>query len=231
MRNGVVLVCCCCSVLFGCFTDAQQTRRHAIAAARRHCGGGGVRLIATSGATVDDATRNAAVAFCRSEALELLDLIPADLPALEALAMAQLVEPATYRSNRVARGHTAGYAMVASRTLMERAGVSIGTVEDPIAFSELAATLKRFAASRADIAVASTLRGSAGSRYQEWPVFLARLGSVANGIFIIPGLLLALFAAGFFFKPLGAGIALAVLHLSVVIAIVGTNIRPRDWVR
>ncbi len=73
------------------------------------------------GAVLDDATRSAAIDYAGAEGLDLLDLVPADLPATPARDMLRAVDPRAYRADRLARGRSAGTAVCATRTAWERA--------------------------------------------------------------------------------------------------------------
>src|SRR6185436_8146911 len=67
-------------------------------------------LVLAPGAVVDDATHRAASAFARANQLDVLDLVPADLPAIRAMTLLQLVDPPKYRADRLGPGRTAGHA-------------------------------------------------------------------------------------------------------------------------
>ena len=48
-------------------------------------------VVAAPGVTVDEATRRAASAYARAHGVELLDLIPRDLPAIRSMSLLQVV--------------------------------------------------------------------------------------------------------------------------------------------
>jgi len=73
------------------------------------------------GAVLDGATRRAAVGYARAENLDLLDLVPAGLPAAPARDLLRAVDPRAYRADRLARGRSAGTAALVARTAWERA--------------------------------------------------------------------------------------------------------------
>ena len=79
------------------------------------------RFFTAPGVTLDDATRRAASAHALANGLEVVDLIPGDLPTIAALSISQLVDPATYRKDRLAVGRTAGHALVCTAEVAERA--------------------------------------------------------------------------------------------------------------
>src|SRR5262245_63891849 len=75
---------------------------------------------AIPGVTVDAATRAAAESHAATHDLALLDLIPADTPALVALGIVQIFDPAAYSKNPIAVGYSSGYALLSERTLAAR---------------------------------------------------------------------------------------------------------------
>ncbi len=77
--------------------------------------------LTAAGVRVDDATRAAAEAHLLAEGLDVLDLVPGDLPVEQALDLVRRVDPATYRSARLALGSGAYHAIV-TPTVGARAG-------------------------------------------------------------------------------------------------------------
>ena len=110
------------------------------------------RFFTAPGVTLDDATRRAASAHALANGLEVVDLIPGDLPTIAALSISQLVDPATYRKDRLAVGRTAGHALVCTAEVAERARAEAPA--DEIQFLRLAARLKQYATATTDLAVA-----------------------------------------------------------------------------
>lgn len=74
------------------------------------------------GAVLDDAARRAATGYARAEGLDLLDLVPANLPATAARDLLRSVDPRAYTSDRLAPGRSAGTAACVTREAAERAG-------------------------------------------------------------------------------------------------------------
>jgi SAM-dependent methyltransferase len=84
--------------------------------------------------TADEATQAAAVPYARAEGLELLDLVPADLPVTAARDLVRAVDPREYRVSRLAIGRGAGAAVLVAKPVIERAGPVLdpaGPVRDP----------------------------------------------------------------------------------------------------
>jgi SAM-dependent methyltransferase len=72
---------------------------------------------------LDDETRLDAAVYARSEHLDLLELVPADLPATAARDLLRAVDPRSYRADRLAVGRGAGAALlITGRTGMPWCG-------------------------------------------------------------------------------------------------------------
>lgn len=186
-------------------------------------------FMTTPGVDLDENTRRAASAFAKANHLDLLDIIPGDVPALIAVGTAQAVDPALYRGNRVARGRTAGYAMLASKELLARAAIEYQGVYDAVSFIRLAARLKRYALERADLAIAPSLAASAGNHLDDWLVFSSAIGGMANSMFMLRGIMMLLILTGLFATPIAGVASVAAFHLQVLIVLGGTKVRPRDF--
>ncbi len=61
-------------------------------------------VVPATGVVVDDVTRREAIAHARAEGIEVLDLVPGDLPRDQALDLARLVDTTTYRGAVFAAG-------------------------------------------------------------------------------------------------------------------------------
>src|SRR4051794_20954630 len=107
-----------------------------------------------AGVEIDERTRAAAEAYATRENVALLDLIPSDAPALLAMGIAQLVDPAAYRANPIGKGHSTGYALLAEDDLFARAGVPPVSRSDTAGLVRTAQQLKTFAINRAALVVA-----------------------------------------------------------------------------
>src|SRR5262249_26677258 len=117
-------------------------------------------LVVAPGAVIDDAIRHSATTFAHAHGIEVLDLVPGDLPALAAISLARWVDPAQYRTKCFARGHTTGYALLVHHDVLKRTGASNLTPRDALAFVRLAMQLKRYACTTTDLAIAPGLRAT-----------------------------------------------------------------------
>lgn len=188
-------------------------------------------FVSMPGVVIDDRTRASAIRFAQEHDVALLDLIPFDTPALLAMGVAQLIDPATYRHTPIAQGHSTGYAFMAERELFTRAGVSMDAQRDPVALIRTARRLRTFAGKRAEVVVAPGLRATAQDLTTDWPVFAALVGAPCYSWFIARALALALLAAGLVFAPPAGLTALIVLHVQPIVVFAGLALRPRDLTR
>ncbi|RFU40527.1 hypothetical protein DZF91_16700, partial [Actinomadura logoneensis] len=95
--------------------------------------------------------RRAAVGHAREQGLDVLDLVPADLPAERALDLLRTLNPRTYRTDPLAVGRGAGFATAVTSDVLDRAGQTRAAL-DPGAFGAATARLRKFTTS-ADLVV------------------------------------------------------------------------------
>lgn len=186
-------------------------------------------VVKAPGVTVDARTRDAAIAFARAEGLDVVDLVPRDLPAIRAMTLAQLVDPRRYRRDRLAPGRTAGHALVLSDDVITRAGIDPkAAVPDEVAFVRLAVRAKQYAAARADLAVAPAARAQRLDPSQRRAVLASILGPSLPVAFAMFPAFWTIMGLGLWLEPIAAIVAIALWHLQPLLAIGGTRVRPRD---
>ena len=183
--------------------------------------------LAAPGIALHDATLRAASAYMRARSLDVLDLVPRDVPSLRALAVAQLVDPARYPNERLAPGRTAGHALVVSHDVLARAGLAADApAADAAAFAKLAVHLPYYGAR--GVAIAPHEHAAPADLTTRLLVLRAQLGpSTSVGLGAILGLL-ALFAIGTALRPLPGLVAIAAWQLQPAIALVASKLAPRD---
>lgn len=187
------------------------------------------RIFTTPGVRVDAETRSAALAYAAHEKLHLLDLVPGDAPTLLALNLLQLVDPASYRRNRVAIGFTSGFAVLASEDLLtNRAKLDPPPEASPVELPRLTRELRRYAGEQADIVIAPGLKATADRVTNEWPVWVASMAGNAHALFMLRIIMQAVVIAGVVLDPRAGIAALVALHIQPLIAFAGTALRPRD---
>ncbi|MFG2337725.1 class I SAM-dependent methyltransferase [Streptomyces yangpuensis] len=118
----------------------------------------GWRLLTARGVEADAAAFLTACAYAEGEGLRVLDLLPADLAAERALGLLRLVDPARYRGDRLAEGRGAGFALLVTEDVLERAGVEPGGPRpDTAELLALTRRVKEYAADATGLAVAPGL--------------------------------------------------------------------------
>jgi Methyltransferase domain len=113
--------------------------------------------ITSQDTSLDDETRRAAVSFARSENLDLVDVVPADLPITAARDLLRAVDPRTLRSGRLAPGGSAGAVVLADTALLKRAEVSEPSQPAPADVIALARQIRPAASRGAAIVTAPRL--------------------------------------------------------------------------
>ncbi|WP_328928854.1 class I SAM-dependent methyltransferase [Streptomyces sp. NBC_00190] len=118
----------------------------------------GWRLLAAQGVEPDAVTFLAACAHADREGLRVLDLLPADLATERALGLLRLVDPGSYRHDRLGEGRGAGFAVLVAEEVLERAGFEPGEPRPgPEELLALTRRLKEYAAGATGLAVAPAL--------------------------------------------------------------------------
>ncbi len=184
-------------------------------------------FVARQGVHIDDATRRSASAFARDHKLEVIDLVPANLPSWRALLFLGSIDPIHFRAKRLAKGRTAGDALLVRASVLARMKHEGEAPSDPVAFAAFVARLKLHACTTMDFAVAPTLAAT--------PFPFAARGRLVHALYgelALPIVLVQLaFAMSAPFLSLGAGFAaLGALHLQCLLATAGTTLTPRDRV-
>jgi SAM-dependent methyltransferase len=189
--------------------------------ASEHC------FLFAQGTVVDEATRRAASAHARASGLDVLDLIPQDLPVERALNVLRLVEPTAYREDRLQPGRGAGHCILVHRDVLERFGISEGELE-PAALVRATNQLKSFAPGRADVAVAPDLRVGAA---RSIPTERFWIELFADGLPIVIGMQTveySMLALGVVLAPFWGVLALAAFHVQPLGVFSGSPLRPTD---
>jgi 2-polyprenyl-3-methyl-5-hydroxy-6-metoxy-1,4-benzoquinol methylase len=184
-------------------------------------------LLLAPGVELDSAGRGAAIAFAEAKGLLVLDLVPQQWSAFQAMGLSQLVDPATYQSARIAPGQTAWQAMLVERSLLQTACGSHEPPTDALGLTRLARKLKRYAPQGCGLAIAPGLRAaklSAADRFAvQREIFLVLTPPVLAGQL---ALLLLTLAAAWLGGRLGLA-ALIAYQLQPALALAGSPIRAR----
>ncbi|CAN5632279.1 hypothetical protein BH11MYX1_BH11MYX1_02890 [soil metagenome] len=185
---------------------------------------GGYRIYAAPGITVTPETFRAAAAYAREHGVELLDLIPKNLPTMRALGFAQLVDPGAYRIDRLGPGRTVGHAILVTDSLAERARAVAPTSD--VELSRLASNLKHYGKADAVIAPAERARPQPlAARYQLLYIVLGPSTPLALGLLVV---MWALIAIGVAHGLLAGWIALGAWHAQPLIALGASKLMAID---
>ncbi|MEU6038250.1 class I SAM-dependent methyltransferase [Actinomadura sp. NPDC047616] len=101
-------------------------------------------LLLAEGAVVSGQLRRAACAYARHHGIQVLDLIPRDLPVERALDLARGADRHAYRTDPLALGHGAGYATVVDEDLLQRTGTRPRAL-DPGEYGAVTLRLRQYA--------------------------------------------------------------------------------------
>lgn len=195
----------------------------------------GHRVITAVGVRIDAATGVAAMAYAVANSLDVVDLVPADLPVARLLELVRLVDPRTYRDDPLMTGRSACHAVVVSDDVARRARIDRFENLEPAELVELAARLKRHAPRTTDLVIAPRLHALSDSAVTHAAHRRAIYGSVgAKAMAVAQATELATLARGATRRRPGPrhwGFAAATLYsLQPLIATAGTQCRPRDLV-
>jgi SAM-dependent methyltransferase len=187
------------------------------------------------GVVVDDDTRRQAIAYARAEALDVLDLVPGDLPFDQMLDLARVVDTTTYRTTPFAAGRGALHALVVRREVWDRAQpatpdapAATERVRDRADLVRLTERLKQHAVRSTDLAVASHLHAVPGSAVERLGELEATYGAFLPVALAIPAARSALLVTGVALSP-GWGVAtIACYLLQPYLVRAGSAFDPND---
>jgi hypothetical protein len=178
------------------------------------------------GLEVDARTRRDAETYAHLEGLEVLDLIPRDLPTRFALILPHFVDPRRYRNAQMSSGSTSFHAILASRDAVARSGAGAMRNDTAIDRLQLLFRLKRYCSKTTDLVVAPGLAAidvDRGFRGQTMRVLIRN--------WMTRPVVLGLLIAGYVVAPAAAGAATLALHLQPLIVFARQPLRPRDLYR
>ena len=177
----------------------------------------------------DRATREAAVRYAESEGLDVVDLVPGDLPTDRVLEVLRYYGP-EYRTAPFAAGITARQAIVVRRSVLERAELGPSAGLDEVRFLRAAAELKRCCPTSTDVAVAPGLRATAEDPDRRMGYLTARWNKAAPLGVVVPAAGFVVLAAGLALAPVWGLVALAAWCAQPLVALAGTELTPSDLV-
>ncbi|HYX38573.1 MAG TPA: class I SAM-dependent methyltransferase [Oligoflexus sp.] len=187
-----------------------------------------MHFITRQGSILDDATRRAAASFANAHALNVLVLLPGNMPAAEAMLACQAINPEQFRKERIANAKCSGEAILVRSALLERFGQEYAPPASARDLARLADQLKKYAGTSMDLAVVPWLQASPRDWREQGPLVELVFGGLARPIMLLQVLLVVL---GVFLIP-GAGIAACLAyHLQPLLALGGTSVRAKGLLR
>ncbi len=211
--------------------------RLAVAPASAEPADSSYRLLVTGGTRVPGAALQAAQAYARAQGIEVLDIVPADLRVEAAYDLVRGVNPATYRTNRLAAGRGAGAALIVDTSVLDRAtgvkaaplaGIDLDAPLDEITYFRVLSTLKRYAPTTTDLAVVDGVAAPPVRLSRRKAFLRSALGSLSVLAYLLPAAQYALIATGLVLFPVWGGVALACFCVQPAVVTWGTRLRPPD---
>jgi 2-polyprenyl-3-methyl-5-hydroxy-6-metoxy-1,4-benzoquinol methylase len=117
-------------------------------------------FLVAAGVLLSGEARRAASAHARREGLDVLDLVPADLPPERLLDLARTVHVARYRADRFAAGQGAGQAVLVDRAVLARASVDEREDYAAVELLKIVRRLKQYAPATTGLAIAPGLKAA-----------------------------------------------------------------------
>jgi len=179
------------------------------------------------GVNPDAATKAALADYATTAGLDVLDLVPPDLPVDAAFDLVRLVDPASYRRDRLAAGRGVGQGIAVTPGILARAGYTDPAARsgmEPAALLAATAALKKFAPASTGLAIVPGLHaGELGGRRAR----LIALG-IPRGIALgAPAIGYAALVAGVVANPVWGVGTLVVYCLHPYLVFAGTPLSPR----
>ncbi|MBJ8348322.1 class I SAM-dependent methyltransferase [Antrihabitans sp. YC2-6] len=188
------------------------------------------RFLTAAGVDLDELTRRAASAFARTHALEVVDLVPGDLPTEPALDLLRGLDPRTYRGRRFAPGRGACHALLVDAEVLERAGITQVSDWDPVELAEVTVRLKLYASTTFDVAVAAGLRARDDERSIHAGLRRAAEVRMGSDVLLVAGppVAYAGLLVGTLLNPLWGAVSLAAFGIQPALVLAGSALHPRD---
>jgi len=185
-------------------------------------------VVSGPGIEVSDETTESAAAWASEQNLEVLDLVPSDLGALEALGLLQTVDPATYRRSPFAVGRTAGHALLVKPDVLQRAGLLGHHPADPVEILRLAVRVKRYACRTTDLAIAPQHAFKPTDPQKRKAVINESAGGFGGFIISLHAVILGLVASAPLIEPRWGTALLVTFQAQPLLALGGSSMKPKD---
>jgi SAM-dependent methyltransferase len=193
---------------------------------------GGWSWLTAHGVRIDRDLGEAVTAHAEAEGVDVLDVVPSDLATEDALELLRAYDPATYRTDRLARGVSARRAIAVRTATLDRAGLDPATDAGPIALDLAAVELKRHCNSSMGVAVGPALGTPDTSASQRMELLRSRFGAATPLLVAVPVLGYGFLVVGVLSAPVFGVCALVAWCAQPVLSLAGTALRPADlWRR
>ncbi|MBN2622841.1 MAG: class I SAM-dependent methyltransferase [Acidimicrobiales bacterium] len=198
----------------------------------------GFVVVTAAGVHVDAATAAAAIAHASGHDLDVVDLVPGDLPVGTLTALLLQIDPATYCHDRLAVGRGAGHACVVRSGVLDRIAWAEATDTDPggarwreldpVAYLELSRRLKRYAPTSTDLVVAPRMCAVDPDPAWRMPSLHALAGVAAPALAPLPAVAALLAGLAPLVHPVAGTAALVAYMAEPRIVGWGGPVRSRD---
>jgi SAM-dependent methyltransferase len=179
------------------------------------------------GVSIDDVTRRAACRHAVERHLDVVDLVPANLPTPRALELLRDADPKA-RQNPMAVGVSARQAIVARLDVLARAGLDPAVELDEPQMLGAAWELKKYCPTTTELAIAPRLRAGPEDQDRRRGLLTMKLDGLAPLATHGPVAGYLVLAAAVVLAPIWGAVALAAWCAGPLVTFAGTRLRPPD---
>ena len=187
-------------------------------------------FVTAAGVELDEQTRRAASAFARANDLEVVDLVPADLPTEPALDLLRGLDARTYRGRTFAPGRGACHALLVDVDVLQRAGITQTSGLDPVDLAEKTVALKLYASTATDVIVAPGLHALPDERSIHAGLRRAAEVRMGSDVLLVAGppVAYAALLVGAVLNPVWGVAGLVAFGIQPFLVFRGSAFTPRD---
>jgi len=187
--------------------------------------------VTAPGVTIDEQTRQSALAHMKAHGLKALDLVPARAPLAMIWSMGCHIDPIAHRDDSTRPGDTGLHAFVAPTESLRGLGVEQAGV-DLASFVSLAKEVRRRVDGAHDIVIAPTLKAQAFNPFFDAGTLEVKLGGSVSAVAFGVPVATVLMLIGPFLAPWMGSLALIVHLGQQTMAVRGTGFQVRmPWVQ
>ena len=182
-------------------------------------------FITRNGRFLDPEIRQAASAMLEARRLEVLILMPDDLPTAEALVCLQTIDLKRYRNARIARSYVIGEAFLVHKDVLTRMGSTPSDPQSADEFARLADQFKKYSSISTEIAMAEGLKSSRSSYGLKGSLLHLFYGELGSSLTLLQ---LVLLVAALGFSPKVGLVALAIYCLQPFLIFKGSAMKSQE---